>query len=67
MEPVSRWYPILRGGRKVGDLTNCTWSYRLKKNIGFALISKDCGPGDAVDVSSDGRTIPGRLTGLPFI
>jgi len=67
MEPVSRWYPMLRGGRKVGDLTNCTWSYRLKKNIGFALISKDCGPGDAVGVSRDGKTIPAKLTGLPFI
>jgi glycine cleavage system aminomethyltransferase T len=31
--PGFLWHPILSNGRKVGDLTNCTWSYRLKRNI----------------------------------
>jgi aminomethyltransferase len=61
------WHPIMRNDRKVGDLTNCTWSYRLKRNIGFALISTDCNPGDAVDVLNEGIKIAGRLTELPFI
>jgi aminomethyltransferase len=61
------WHPILQDGRKVGDLTNCTWSYRLKQNIGFALISSECAAGDAVEVVKDGKKEKGTLTELPFI
>lgn len=61
------WHPILRDGHKVGDLTNCAWSYRLGKNIGFALISTRCAVGDAVEVHKDGRTLAGQLVALPFI
>jgi aminomethyltransferase len=43
------------------------WSYRLKKNIGYALISTACNPGDAVEVIHEGRPIAGALTGLPFL
>ena len=62
-----RWHAIMQGGRKVGDLTNCVWSYRLKKNIGFALISSKCRPGEAVEVIKEGRTLTGALTPLPFV
>lgn len=61
------WHPIRHNGRKVGDLTNCVWSYRLKKNIGFALISKDCVAGDTIEVVKDGRPISGKLQELPFL
>lgn len=61
------WHAILRDGRKVGDLTNCVWSYRLKKNIGFALISRVCKPGEPVEVVKEGRTLAGTLTELPFL
>ena len=69
-EPTSlhfNWHPIRQKDSKVGDLTNCTWSYRLKKNIGFALISIDCRIGDMVEVLKDGHYIRGTLTGLPFV
>ena len=62
-----RWHSILKNGRKVGDLTNCVWSYRLKKNIGFALISTQCAAGDSVEVTKEGRTLAGTLTHLPFL
>jgi len=61
------WHPILQRGRKVGDMTNCVWSWRLRKNIGFALIATDCAAGDAVEVVKEGRTLAGTLTELPFI
>jgi glycine cleavage system aminomethyltransferase T len=61
------WHRIARQGRTVGSLTNCTWSYRLGSNIGFALVSIDCAAGDAVEVFKDGRTLAGTLTQLPFI
>lgn len=62
-----RWHPIEVDGRKVGDLTNCAWSYRLKKNIGFALISRECRAGSSVTVRKDGKPILGTLQELPFI
>jgi aminomethyltransferase len=61
------WHAIYRNGQKVGDMTNCVWSYRLKKNIGFALIAVDCMPGDVVTVRKDGATVQGVLKTLPFI
>jgi aminomethyltransferase len=61
------WHTIFKDGRKVGDLTNCVWSNRLHRNIGFALISRDCGAGTLVDVQKDGRSLAGALRDLPFV
>ena len=61
------WHRISRGGEPVGDLTNCVWSYRLKRNIGFALVSARCSVGDRVSVQTDRQTLEGVLTALPFI
>jgi aminomethyltransferase len=61
------WHSIHKNGVRVGDLTNCAWSYRLKKNIGFALISTQCVTGDTVDVIKDGKSVRGTLCELPFI
>lgn len=61
------WHAIEVDGRRVGDLTNCAWSYRLKKNIGFALISTDCRTGSRVTVRKEGKPIGGTLQELPFI
>jgi glycine cleavage system aminomethyltransferase T len=69
-EPVAfgfHWYPIEVDGRKVGDLTNYAFSYRLKQNIGFALIASACQPGSSVTVHKDGKAIRGTLQELPFI
>jgi len=43
------------------------WSYRLRRNIGFALIATGCVAGDRVEVIKDGRPIAGTLQELPFI
>ncbi len=61
------WHRILKDGRKVGDMTNCVWSYRLKRNIGFALVSATLQAGDRVDVVKDGVTHQGTLQELPFL
>jgi aminomethyltransferase len=66
-DPAFRWYPIVRNGSKVGDLTVSTWSYRLERNIGFALISTECTAGDTIEVLKDGARITGTLTDMPFI
>jgi aminomethyltransferase len=61
------WHPILKNGQNVGQLTNCVWSYRLQKNIGFALIARSCVAGDRVEVVKEGRALSGMLTTLPFV
>ncbi len=65
--PGFLWHSIQKNGTKVGDLTNCTWSYRLQKNIGFALISTDCAAGDQVEVMKEGHALVGTLQELPFL
>lgn len=65
--PQYRWHAISRDGRKVGDMTCSVWSWRLKQNIGFALISSDCQAGARVSVERDGSPIAAELTELPFL
>ena len=61
------WFDINRGGAKIGDMTNIAWSHRLKKNIGFALVTVDAQPGDDVTVMKNGVEIAAKLCNLPFI
>jgi glycine cleavage system aminomethyltransferase T len=61
------WFEITKDGKRIGDMTNVIWSYRLKRNIGFALVSVAAQPGDEVDVLKNGHTIKGRLIKLPFV
>jgi aminomethyltransferase len=61
------WHSILKGGQEVGHMTNCVWSYRLKRNIGFGLISTRCNVGDPVEILKEGKSIGGVLKALPFI
>jgi glycine cleavage system aminomethyltransferase T len=61
------WHPIFREGQKVGALTNCVWSYRLRKNVGFALISTGCVIGERIEVVKEGNAIAGTLSKLPFL
>lgn len=67
MLPHSVWYAIYAGQRKVGSMTNGIWSYRLKRNIGFALISREISPFDTVEVCKDGKRIAAQVTELPFL
>ncbi|MDA4845791.1 glycine cleavage T C-terminal barrel domain-containing protein [Hoeflea poritis] len=62
-----RWFDIAADGEKIGDLTNCVWSYRLKQNIGFALVSTQIKPGTEVTIHKEGRAVQAMLRELPFI
>ena len=69
-DPVSpgfSWNPIYKDGVKVGDLTNCIFSIRVQKNLGFALISRECVVGDRVQALVGGVMQSGVLTELPFV
>ena len=67
MQPGFSWNPVLKNGQKVGDLTNCIYSYRLQANIGFVLVLVSCQVGDLVQTVVGGKTYAGRLTELPFL
>ena len=67
MEPGFGWNPVVKEGVKVGDLTNCIFSIRLQKNIGFVLISRDCVIGDQVEAVIGGVPVGGVLCALPFL
>lgn len=67
LEPAFGWNDILADGAKVGDMTNGVFSRRLKRNIGFALVARDCRPGAEVTVEIEGQGQKGRLVDLPFL
>jgi glycine cleavage system aminomethyltransferase T len=54
-------------GRRVGMLTNCVWSYRLRANIGFVLIDSAVAVGAEVTVARASGPARGRLVELPFL
>lgn len=62
----ARWHDVLVDGRRVGDLTCGTWSYKLKRNIGFGLVSIDCAPGQRVQIDLTDRVAGATLVDLPF-
>jgi len=68
-DPLSfHWEDILVDGKKVGDMTQCVWSPRLRRNIGYALISCSCKVGDSVTLlRSAGREVKAILVDLPFL
>ncbi|RME17083.1 MAG: glycine cleavage system protein T, partial [Alphaproteobacteria bacterium] len=65
--PEYIWNDILRDGEKIGSLTNCTWSRRLERNIGFGLVASDTAPGDRVVVQRPEGAVGASLCALPFL
>lgn len=61
-----RWYDIVADGKKIGDMTNGTWSYKLERMIGFGLVSIDCQIGDEVEVRQGDQLVSAKLTDIPF-
>ncbi len=58
---------IMVDGRDMGMMTNCVWSYRMKANIGYALISADVPAGTQVQVMRANGPVAAKLVELPFI
>lgn len=67
VQPGFLWNPLYADGRQIGSLTNCIFSYRLKKNIGFALVERGCTVGARLEARIGGQLQPGTLTELPFL
>ncbi len=54
-------------GHKIGVMTNCVWSPRMKSNIGYALISVEAGIGDEVEIVRQSGNTKAKLVDLPFL
>jgi glycine cleavage system aminomethyltransferase T len=58
---------ISHQGRVIGKMTNCMWSWRLKANIGYALIDASVGASATVTVQRPSGAVAGQLAELPFL
>ncbi|RNJ44904.1 glycine cleavage system protein T [Mesorhizobium erdmanii] len=58
---------IIRDGQRIGMMTNCVWSPRLKANIGYALIDAGVPAGETVQVMRDQGAVSAKLVELPFL
>lgn len=61
-------YPVLAGGKEVGEVTSGTLSPTLDRGIGMGYVPAALSaPGTAVAVSIRGRTAPAATVRLPFV
>jgi glycine cleavage system aminomethyltransferase T len=60
------WEEIRQGSVKVGSMTTCVWSPRLKCNIGYGLVSVSCKPGQIVEVIRPDGIVFAKVVELPF-
>jgi glycine cleavage system aminomethyltransferase T len=58
---------VMLNGRRIGMLTNCVWSWRIKANIGFVLIDAAVPVGTEVFVARTAGPTAGRLVDIPFV
>ncbi|NBS02585.1 MAG: glycine cleavage system protein T, partial [Rhizobiales bacterium] len=58
---------ITRSGHRVGVMTNCVWSPRMKANIGYALIDATVPVGETVIIQRDQGEVAAKLVELPFL
>lgn len=66
-ERQAAWLPIYKNGIEVGKMTHTAWSYRLKRLIGYALVSVDVQAAQSVQVLKDGALTTAELAELPFL
>ena len=58
---------VIHNGTRVGKMTNCVWSPRLKANIGYGLVSTSVSSGETVTVNRANGPVAARLVELPFL
>jgi glycine cleavage system aminomethyltransferase T len=67
IDPADFW-PAFHGGTEVGKVTECVWSPRLERNIGYVWVPIELAePGTNLTVESQHGTLEGTTTAIPFI
>lgn len=60
-------YPIMKDGRKIGEVTSGTLSPTLRKNIGLGYVTPDLKPvGSVFDVEIRGKALQASVIETPF-
>ncbi|MEL7013145.1 MAG: glycine cleavage T C-terminal barrel domain-containing protein [Pseudomonadota bacterium] len=65
-EDQSIRYTVESEGKPIGHMTHKAWSYRLRKMIGYALVSTEVAAGDDVIVRDGETRVAAQLTDIPF-
>lgn len=66
---LSRYWDVVRDGKKVGYVTDAVWSPGLQRNIGFVWVPIDMAePGTTLEIHTEhGTTIEGTTASIPFV
>lgn len=62
------FWPVVRGGERIGKVTDAVWSPRLERNIGYAWVPIElAAPGNRLDVESEHGPLTVTTARIPFI
>ena len=64
---IFAWCTLYKDGEPLGSMTNITYSYRLKKTIGFVLVDVSVSVDDRVEILLHGNKESGTIVPLPFL
>ncbi|MEL6426083.1 MAG: glycine cleavage T C-terminal barrel domain-containing protein [Pseudomonadota bacterium] len=67
LDRYDAWFTLTRDSEVVGKITSAAWSPRLKRNIGMALVSVECQPGDTAQALMSTGTVDVSFVELPFL
>ncbi|HMO07758.1 MAG TPA: glycine cleavage T C-terminal barrel domain-containing protein [Paracoccaceae bacterium] len=67
VQQAMRHEDVMLDGRRIGKMTNCAWSWRMRANIGFVLVDSAVPAGTGVTVARAQGPAGGRLVGIPFL
>jgi aminomethyltransferase len=66
--PLTRAWPVLRNGRRAGEVTDAVWSPRLAKTIGYVRVPIELtAPGHRVEVAAEHGPVVGVTASIPFV
>lgn len=68
ISPLTRAWPALRDGQRVGEVTDTAWSPLLAKTIGYVRVPIElAAPGHPLEVESEHGPLAGVTAAIPFV
>jgi aminomethyltransferase len=62
------FWPVVRGGERIGRVTDAVWSPRLERNIGYAWVPIElAAPGTPLEIESEHGPLTATTAAIPFI
>ena len=66
-QPPRAGYPVVRGGKPVGEVTSGNFSPCLERGIALAFVPPDVAIGDDVEIDMRGHPAAARVVKTPFV